>query len=112
MIHNQVDGNQRKGTSLFAASAILLFRADASNVSQNDVRGNSDVGIYIDGDDAVVKNNRVFDEGADDLNSCCDVGILSSGADNAVKNNKVRGFEVPYDAVTGGKNKEIPDPQK
>ena len=109
--HNHVDGNQWKGTSNFAGTAILIFSASDATVTQNNIRGNSDVGILVVGDNGEYDNNKVFDEGSDDVNSCCDVGIWIFGDDNNVTNNKVKGFDDSYIGVNGGKNKVIPGPQ-
>lgn len=109
--HNHVDGNQWKGTSFFAGTAILVFDASDAIVKQNNVRGNSDVGILVIGDNGQYDNNKVFDDGADDVNSCCDVGIWIFGSDNKVTNNKVKGFDDSYIGVDGGKNKAIPGSQ-
>lgn len=114
--HNSIDGNQWKTCSA-AATAILVYDASPTSVSNNNIRGNSDVGIYIGGHPAgvgssggVYDNNRVFDEGADLPTSCYDYGIGNWGADNVVTNNKVRGFEFPYDGDVDGNNKAIPSP--
>ena len=87
---------------------MLILNADAVKVSQNNIQGNSDVGILIFSDGGIFKNNKVFDKGIDHPNSCCDVGIWDGGDDNTVTNNKVRGFDVPYEGVTGDKNKAVP----
>lgn len=107
--HNQIDGNQWKGTSDWAATAILIYDASPGvEVSQNNIGGNSDVGVYAFADGSVVNNNRVFDQGADHPNSGYDIGIGSYG-DNSVTNNKVRGFDDPYDGLADlGSNKVIP----
>ncbi len=107
--HNQIDGNQWKGTSDWAATAILIYDASPGvEVSQNNIGGNSDVGVYVFADGSVVNNNRVFDQGADHPNSGYDIGIGSYG-DNSVTNNKVRGFDDPYDGLADlGSNKVIP----
>jgi parallel beta-helix repeat protein len=109
---NQIEGNQWKGTSDFAATAILIFDADGVNVSNNNVSGNSDIGLYLFGDDATVDNNRVFDEGADHPSSGYDIGVGNYGSGNSVTKNKVKGFDTAYDDVAGGKNITIPGPQK
>lgn len=106
--HNSIEGNQWFGSSEFAGTAVLIINADAVKVSQNNIRGNSDVGILIFSDGGIFKNNKVFDKGIDHPNSCCDVGIWDGGDDNTVTNNKVRGFDVPYEGVTGSKNKAVP----
>lgn len=115
VMHNSVDGNQWLGPSAFSATAVLIFLADGVEVSKNNIRGNSDVGIYALGDDGTYDNNRVFDEGSDGPYSPGffngDFGIVNDGADNSFTNNKVRGFDEPYFGVTGGKNKVIPGPQ-
>jgi hypothetical protein len=89
---------------------VLVYLADGANVSQNNIRGNADVGIYIYADNGIVHNNRVFDEGADGPHG--DYGISNGGSGNSVTNNKVRGYDIPYDGVTGGNNKAIPSPQQ
>ncbi len=109
---NQIEGNQWKGTSDFAATAILIFDADGVNVSNNNVSGNSDIGLYLLVDAATVDNNRVFDEGADHPNSGYDIGVGNYGSGNSVTKNKVKGFDTAYDGVAGGKNITIPGPQK
>jgi len=107
--HNRIEGNQWLGASNFAATAVLLFEVgEGATVSKNDVRGNSDIGIYAEGSGAIVDNNRVFDEGPDGPHG--DYGIASNG-ENEVTNNKVRGFDEAYFGVDGGKNKTIPGPQ-
>ncbi|MCB9450949.1 MAG: right-handed parallel beta-helix repeat-containing protein [Anaerolineaceae bacterium] len=110
IMHNYIEGNQWLGTSDYAATAILIYLADGVTIRQNNLRGNADIGIYFYGDNGVVDNNRVFDEGADAPTSGYDYGIGNWGNDNVVTNNKVRGFEIPYDGVEGGKNKVIPAP--
>lgn len=106
---NQVEGNQWKGTSDFAATAILIFEADGAEVSLNNISGNSDVGLLVVADDVTVDNNRVFDEGDDHVNSSADIGIFSGG-DNTVTNNKVRGFDTAFEGDVADDNKEIPSP--
>jgi hypothetical protein len=109
--HNTVEGNQWLGTSDYAASAVLVYLSSGgTDVSLNNVRGNSDVGVFAVADGATIDNNRVFDEGADGTNSSYDIGVGSYG-DNDVTNNKVRGFDLPYEGVVGGKNKTISGPQ-
>ncbi|MBI2368646.1 MAG: right-handed parallel beta-helix repeat-containing protein [Deltaproteobacteria bacterium] len=109
--NNNVDGNSWCGPSDFAATAVLLFlAASGSEVSQNNIRGNSDVGIYLLADGTRVDNNRVFDSGADCNAFGYDIGVGNYGSGNVITNNKVRGFDTPFDNVTGGKNKVIPRP--
>ncbi|MFN2375437.1 MAG: hypothetical protein ABR538_02795, partial [Candidatus Binatia bacterium] len=62
-----------------------------------------------DGDDTVVDNNRVFDQGEDAPTSCCDVGIWSLGS-NTITNNKIRGFVTPVLGAPEGDNKLISSP--
>lgn len=106
--HNNIDGNQWMGTSDFVATAVLIYAANGVEVSKNNIRGNSDIGMYFLGDDGIVNNNRIFDEGPDHPNSSYDYGLGNWGLDNTVTNNKVHGFEFPYDGVAGGNNKTIP----
>lgn len=107
--HNHIAGNSWKGPSDFAATAILIFDAgDGVVIKQNNLmEGNADVGIYFLADNGVIDNNRVFETGEDGL---YDFGIGNWGAGNKVTNNKVRGYDIPYDGVTDGKNKVIPSP--
>ncbi len=108
VVHNNIDGNQWMGTSDWAATAVLVYSANGVEVSNNNIRGNSDIGVYFYGDNGIIDNNRIFDEGADHPNSGYDYGLGNWGSGNTVTNNKVRGFEFPYDGVAGGNNKAIP----
>lgn len=107
-VHNNIEGNQWMGTSDYAATAVLVYLADGVEVSNNNIRGNSDIGVYFYANNGTVHNNRIFDEGPDHPNSGYDYGLGNWGTNNSVTNNKVRGFEIPYDGVTGGNNKAIP----
>jgi hypothetical protein len=97
--NNNISGNQWCGPSEFVATAVLVFDADGSDISQNNIRGNSDVGIYGFGDSLKINNNRVFDDAsiADCNQFGYDIGIGDYGEDNSIINNKVRGFDTPYD---------------
>ena len=105
---NHIDGNSWCCPDA-AATAVLLFDAQGAVVSQNNIGGNADVGIYIASDGATVDNNRVFETGPDGF---YDIGVGDYGANNSVTNNKVRGYSLAYDGVVGGKNKTIPGPQQ
>lgn len=107
--NNDVVGNQWCGLDRVAATGILLLAsAPGTDVSQNSVRGNSDLGIFVLANGATFVNNRVVDEGPDCNQSGWDIGIGNYGADSLFMNNKVRGFELPYDGVTAGDNRTIP----
>ncbi|MDA1003986.1 MAG: hypothetical protein O3B31_11685 [Chloroflexi bacterium] len=106
--HNEVAGNQWKGTSDFAASALLVFAAGPVDVSDNTVNGNSDIGLFIFADGGTYDHNKLADEGADHVNSGYDIGIGNYGLGNTITRNKVSGFETPLDGVEGGKNKVKP----
>lgn len=112
LVHNNnVDGNQWCGPSDYVATAILVYLGgDGIEVSHNNVRGNSDVGLYLWADNAVVDNNRFFDSSGDCNQYGYDIGLGNWGSNNSVTNNKARGFDLPYDGVTDGKNKVIPRP--
>lgn len=110
---NEVGGNEWRGTSFFAASAILVFSANGPDVVNNRImEGNSDIAIFVVSDNSLVDNNKIHDQGDDNVNSCCDIGIGNYGTDNTVTNNKVRGFDLPIDGPDEGDNKTIPDPNK
>ncbi|MCI0559412.1 MAG: right-handed parallel beta-helix repeat-containing protein [Nitrososphaera sp.] len=111
VLNNSISGNQWCGPSEFVATAVLVFDADNSEISRNNIRGNSDVGIYGFGDNLEIENNRIFDDAAiADCNAFdYDIGLGNYGTGNAIQNNKVRGFDTPYDLVLDGNNKVIPD---
>lgn len=104
---NKIDGNQWKGTSDYAASAILIYSADNVKLNKNNIGGNSDVGIYFLGNYGIVDKNKIYDEGPDDPNSTYDIGLGNWGENNTVTKNHVKGFVIPFDGVTGGKNKSL-----
>jgi len=108
--NNKISGNQWCGPSEFVATAVLIFDADDSVVSNNVIGGNSDIGIYGFGDSLSIVNNKVTDSGAiADCNAFdYDIGIGDYGTGNFVTKNKVGGFDTPYDAVTGDKNQVKP----
>lgn len=108
--HNAVAGNQWKGTSDFAASALLVFEAGPVDVSHNMVSGNSDLGLFIASDGGTYEQNKLDDEGADHVNSGYDIGIGNYGLGNTIAKNKVSGFDTPLDGVEGGRNKVKPAP--
>ena len=108
--HNKVDGNQWR-TASAAATAVLLYESGhGTEVSLNNIDGNSDVGIYIWADGVTAFNNQIDDVGADI--GFYDIGIGNYAAYNAgvgplndIVNNKVRGFDLPYDEVDDESNK-------
>lgn len=108
--HNLISGNEWLGDSHWVATAILIYDAGEVEVSQNAINGNSEIGIYIYGNGGKYFNNRLTDEGTD-LSShvggtiSYDIGIGNYGEGNIIENNKVKGFEIPYEGVIGGKNK-------
>lgn len=108
---NNIAGNQWLGQSNWAATAILLYLSEDVSVLKNIINGNSEIGIYNSGSGSIIDNNKVFDEGADAATHGYDYGIGNWGTDALITNNKVRGFDNPYDGVTGGKNKSIPGAQ-
>ncbi len=106
---NQVAGNSWCCADASATAILLFDTAPGVLVRTNNLmEGNADVGIYIGGNGAIVDNNRVFEEGVDGF---YDVGVGDYGTGNTVTNNKVRGYTLPYDNVTVGKNKVIPSPR-
>ena len=106
--YNQLAGNQWMGTTPWAATAVLVYQTGVVEVSNNNIRGNADIGLYIYADNGTYHNNRIYDQGADHPNSDYDYGLGNWGANNQVSNNKVRGFEILYDGVVGGGNKAVP----
>jgi len=109
VIHNHILGNQWRGASEFAATAVLVFSAaDGVEVSLNNIGGNADVGLFFLSDNGVVDNNRIFERG-DDIQPF-DIGLGNFGTGNVVTNNKVRGYRTPSDGDTTG-TKAIPAPQ-
>jgi hypothetical protein len=109
--HNQIDGNIWPGPSDYAATAILILSAGSGTVvRQNEIGGNADVAIYGYANGITIDNNKVFASGP--RGPRYNIGIGDWGLGSSVTNNKVRGYETPYDGVSGGKNKVIPGPQK
>lgn len=112
--HNTVYGNQWFGASNYAATALLVLDAKIVEISKNNIRGNSDVGIYLSlNDEVIVDNNRVFDDGEDGNQRDYDYGIGAwDGDGDTLTNNKVRGFDTPYDGLGEdiGSNKVIGQP--
>ena len=108
---NTIEGNQWMGTSNYAASAVLIYSADGVVFTKNHIRGNSEVGIYVFGNDGMFDKNIVVDEGQDHINADYDYGIGNWGVGNTFTKNKVRGFDDPYDLVDvdgPDKNKVLP----
>jgi parallel beta helix pectate lyase-like protein len=79
--HNDLAGNQWCGPSDDVATGILLFENGQASVDHNKIDGNSDVGIYVGGDDTAVTHNDVKDEGADCNTHGYDIGIGNYGDD-------------------------------
>ncbi|MCU0988736.1 MAG: right-handed parallel beta-helix repeat-containing protein [Xanthomonadales bacterium] len=96
--HNHVAGNQWLGASDYSASAVLLYEADGTVLQKNNIGGNSDVGVYLLSDGAVVDNNRIFDGGPDGNQTGYDIGLGDWGTGNTITNNKIRGFDDPTNA--------------
>lgn len=90
---NHIAGNQWLGASNFAATAVLIFDADDVTIQRNNIGGNSDVGLFLIGNDALVDNNRIFDGGPDGPHG--DYGLFDSGTANVITKNKIRGFVEP-----------------
>ncbi len=104
VVHNQVDGNQWKGTSNYAATAMLIYLVEGVTVGNNVIRGNSDIGLYEYGTDNSLINNKIFDIGPDHPNSGYDIGLGAWGDSPTVEKNKVLGFGTAYDGTIGEKN--------
>jgi hypothetical protein len=106
---NVVEGNQWKGTSDYAATALLTYLPGTLRVSKNKIAGNSDVGLFILSDNGTYEKNNVTDEGSDDPNSGYDYGIWDDGSDNVWMKTKASGFEIPFypDPLNGTKNKAL-----
>jgi hypothetical protein len=105
--HNYIEGNQWLGASDFAGTAVLIYDSTAE-VSQNNIRGNADVGLYIYGNDGTFDNNRIFDNGPDGLHG--DYGIINFGINNVITNNKVNGYDTPLYGVDDDTNKVVGNP--
>ena len=111
--YNIVDGNQwLAGDIDYVGTAILILDSDNAIVSHNEIRGNSDIGIYVGrATQGTFDNNKVFDYGPDGPYGPYEVGIAnySDLPASAFTNNKVRGFTTPYDGVEPlESNKVIP----
>lgn len=104
---NKVGGNQWCGPSNFAATAFLFYQTGgAIKAEANFTTDNADLGMYVFGDNISIKRNIVSDEKktADCNQFGYDIGIGNYGSDNTVERNIVKGFDVPIDGETTGKN--------
>ena len=98
--NNVIDGNQYCGPAddTFATAILLFEPSPGAQVVSNNIDGNSDVGIYTDGENGSIDHNRVTDETTiPDCNQFgYDIGIwndgLNDGATNDVSYNTVRGL--------------------
>lgn len=110
LTNNQIAGNQWCGASDYVATAVLIYLSNGVSIRHNNLDGNADVGIYGYANGLTIDNNRVFDDAsiADCNDYGYDYGVVSDGTGNTVTNNKVRGYDTPYDGVTGGNNKTAP----
>jgi hypothetical protein len=107
-----VEGNAILGntfpSSVAAATAILLVgSAPGTVVSGNAIAGDSDVGIHVLADGAIVRENVLRDEGADGY---WDVGIVNMGVGNTFLDNVVEGYRLPdlgIDGPTPGSRHQI-----
>jgi parallel beta-helix repeat protein len=114
--HNDVAGSQWCGASDDVATGILLYENGPAIVEHNTISSNSDVGIYVGGDNTVVQHNKVVDEGVDCNVNGYDIGIGNYGDDqlggdpttNTVDHNTVSGFDTPFDGPVGTHNKVKP----
>ena len=92
-----VEGNAVLGnsfaSSLAAGTAILLAgSAPGTVVRSNAIAGDSDVGIHVLADGALVSDNVLRDEGADGF---WDIGIVNLGVGNTFVDNVVEGYRLP-----------------
>ena len=85
------------GTPMAGGSAVLLIASGAATVVEgNDITADTDVGINVVADQAIVANNRIVDAGDETRN---DAGIVNSGIDNVYINNTIVGFRTPQVGV-------------
>lgn len=96
LVRNTVEGASWCCTDVAATGILLLDAAAGTEVRQNRIMGNADVGIFAVGRRFAIEGNDVIDEGGDGL---FDVGILVLGDDHTVRGNVVRGFTVPYEGL-------------
>lgn len=106
--NNTIYGNQWLGTSYWVATAMVVYGAENLQITNNTIRGNSDVGILIqDSSNIILRGNSIADQG-NDANIChtygdtCytfDIGVssyYSSGVHLLL--NKISGFDVSYES--------------
>jgi len=85
------------GTPMAGGSAVLLIASGAATVVEgNDITADTDVGINVVADQAIVANNKIVDAGDETRN---DAGIVNSGIDNVYVNNTIVGFRTPQFGV-------------
>ena len=83
---NHIAGNQWLGPSNFVATAVLIIAADGVTIERNNIGGNSDVGLFLFGEGALVDNNRIFDGGPDGPHG--DFGVFDFDSTSVVTNNR------------------------
>jgi hypothetical protein len=107
-----VEGNAVLGnsfpSSLAAGTAILLMSsAPGTVVRSNSIAGDSDVGIYVWADDAIVSDNVLQDEGAD---GHWDIGLVNRGAGHTFVDHVAEGYRLPdagIDAPPAGSRQQV-----
>lgn len=107
--NNVIDGNQYCGPAddTFATAILLFAPSPGAQVVSNNIDGNSDVGIYTDGENGLIDHNSVTDDSTiPDCNQFgYDIGIwndgLNDGATNDVSYNTVRGFDDAFRGRVG-----------
>jgi hypothetical protein len=92
---NRING--RFTGQVTAGAAVLLIQSGRGTiVDGNLIDGDSDVGIHVAADGAIVTNNVVRDT---DPSGVFDVGIVNQGVDNLFINNSVSGFRDSFYGV-------------
>lgn len=94
LMRNRVAGASWCCTEDAGTGILLLEAAPGTELIQNRLDGNADVGIFAIGRAFHLDRNEVIDRGADAL---YDVGILLMGEEHVVRGNHVEGFTVPQE---------------
>lgn len=101
---NLIAGNQNLipgGADGTTGTAVILFDAPGVRVSNNAIRGNANVGVYVEGSPrTTVASNQVSDDTVDGGVVAEDTGIFvadNSVAGSSVRRNTIRCYDVPVE---------------
>jgi hypothetical protein len=81
---------------------VEITHNDVENYQKGGIICNGDVGVILWGEDGILDNNQIYDDGPDGNVNGWDVGVWAVTTTNVVTKNKIRGFDVPTIGVDEG----------